>query len=72
MAIDKHVGARLQKLRELRGLSVKAAASIICISPEQYLQYENGETRISADKLFEYARYYDVSLVSFFSGFRVA
>ena len=53
--VDFHVGRRLRLVRELNSLSLGDFARRLRLRTDQLLQYENGEARIPAVKLFEAA-----------------
>ena len=65
-AVDIHVGRRLHQLRVLRGVSQEQAAGAIGITFQQVQKYENGANRISASRLFDLSRLFDVPVQWFF------
>jgi transcriptional regulator with XRE-family HTH domain len=66
--LDAHLGARLQSLREARGLSMSAVGREIKTTYQQVRKYETGENRISASTLFRLAQLLDVEVGEFFKG----
>lgn len=66
--IDIHVGKKLCRRRELLGLSQTEIGKRINISYQQIQKYEQGTTRISAGKLFEFGKILGVPVCYFFSG----
>lgn len=66
--VDIHVGKRLRRRRELLGLSQTKIGNLINLSYQQLQKYEQGTTRISAGKLFEFGKIMDVPICYFFPG----
>src|ERR1700759_4165983 len=66
--IDAHVGERLRKLREERGLSQEALGQKVDVSFQQIQKYERGANRGGASRLFEFSQVLDVPVESFFNG----
>ena len=66
--IDIHVGKRLKIRRNLMGLSQDELAKEIGITFQQIQKYEHGTNRISAGKLFEFAKALNVHINFFFEG----
>lgn len=66
--VDRHVGRQVQAKRLGLGLTQTALAKAVGVSFQQVQKYEKGANRISASKLFEIARFMDVSIPFFFEG----
>ena len=64
--IDVHVGARLRQRRTLMGMSQTNLGDVLGVSFQQVQKYENGANRISASRLFDLARVFDVPIEYFF------
>ncbi|MGH1379141.1 MAG: helix-turn-helix domain-containing protein [Alphaproteobacteria bacterium] len=64
--IDYHVGKRLGQLRIAAGLSQEQLAHIAGVSYQQIQKYESGQNRVSASKLYVFARYFGVSADTFY------
>lgn len=64
--IDEHVGRRLRDRRILLGLTQTAVGDAIGLSFQQVQKYERGANRISASRLYQFARLLDVSIDYFF------
>ena len=64
--VDVYIGVRTRTLRLRRGLSQTALAERLGISVQQLRGYEQGQTRISAARLFDICDFFDVSLASMF------
>ncbi len=64
--IDVHVGARLRQSRTLMGMSQTNLGDVLGVSFQQVQKYENGANRISASRLFDLARVFDVPIEYFF------
>jgi transcriptional regulator with XRE-family HTH domain len=66
--IDIHVGARIRAQRVLRGLTQSELAKLVGISFQSVQKYELGENRVSASRLYEFARALSVAPQHFFEG----
>jgi transcriptional regulator with XRE-family HTH domain len=66
--IDAHVGERLRKMREERGLSQEALGQKVDVSFQQIQKYERGANRVGASRLFEFSQVLQVPVESFFNG----
>ena len=64
--IDVHVGARLRQRRTLLGMTQTNLGDAIGVSFQQMQKYENGANRISASRLFDLSRLFDVPIQFFF------
>ena len=71
-AIDKHVGRRLRRLRQINEVSLEKLAEIVDVAPQQIQKYEIGETRISASRIFELAQYFRVPITWFYDDLEAA
>ena len=65
--VNCKVGARLKLLRKQQSMSRKKLGTMVGISYQQIQKYEMGLNRISAVKLHQFSRIFDVSLEYFFS-----
>lgn len=68
--IDRHLGARLRHLRLARDMAQADLGKRLGVSFMQVQKYERGANRVSAARLFEIARIFDVPVGSFFDGLR--
>lgn len=60
--MDSSIGKRLRQARESRNLKQAQVCEDLAIANVQSLSaYENGKSSISADRLAEFSRYYEVS-----------
>ena len=66
MSIDKHIGARLKRLRLERTEDPKRIAAIIGVTPAHYVSFEEGQAKMSAQILFDLSLYLKVPIRSFF------
>lgn len=66
--IDKAVGARIKRLREVREISQKDLARQLGVTYQQFQKYETGENRISAGRLWEIAKILRSTIVYFYEG----
>jgi transcriptional regulator with XRE-family HTH domain len=66
--IDVHVGARIRAQRIVRGLTQSDLAKLVGISFQSVQKYEQGENRVSASRLYEFAEALGVAPQHFFDG----
>jgi transcriptional regulator with XRE-family HTH domain len=66
--IDIHVGARIRALRVAQGLTQSDLAKRVGISFQSVQKYEQGENRVSASRLYEFAEALGVAPQHFFDG----
>ena len=64
--IDVHVGTRLRVRRKLLGMNQTKLGDAIGLTYQQVQKYENGANRISASRLFDLSRLFDVPIQFFF------
>ncbi len=64
--VDVHVGARLRQRRTLLGMNQTKVADALGLTFQQVQKYENGTNRISASRLFNLSRVFDVPIQFFF------
>ena len=64
--VDVHVGARLRVRRTLLGMSQTTVGDAVGLTFQQMQKYEKGTNRISASRLFDFARVLDVPIEYFF------
>ncbi len=64
----KQVAKRIQELRKISRLSVKAAADSLKVSRELYKKYESGAVAIPVSFLYEVSRKYAVELTALLTG----
>ena len=64
--IDAHVGARVRLRRTLQGMTQAGLGDAIGLTFQQVQKYERGTNRISASRLYDLARVFDVPIEYFF------
>ncbi len=64
--IDVHVGTRVRQRRVLLGMTQTGLADALGLTFQQVQKYERGVHRVSASRLFELARVFDVPIEHFF------
>ena len=64
--IDVHVGTRLRVRRKLLGMNQTNLGDAIGLTYQQVQKYERGANRISASRLFDLSRLFDVPIQFFF------
>lgn len=67
--VDVHVGKQLRVQRVIMGLSQEALARAVGITFQQVQKYERGVNRLSASRLFDFARVLGVPVSFFFEGY---
>ncbi|HHE6470647.1 TPA: helix-turn-helix transcriptional regulator [Providencia rettgeri] len=60
------IGKQILYYRKMNGISINEISKVIGISPQQQSRYERGINRITLDRLFQYATYFEVDIKSFF------
>jgi transcriptional regulator with XRE-family HTH domain len=70
--VDVHVGLRIKTRRMLVGMSQANLGQAAGISFQQVQKYERGTDRISASRLYEFARCLGVQPAYFFDGLPIA
>ena len=70
--IDVHVGARVRVRRTLLGMTQTNLGDAIGVSFQQMQKYERGANRISASRLFDLSRMFDVPVQFFFDDMSTA
>ena len=66
--VDTHVGRRMRRQRELRGLTQVEIARQLGLSFQQVQKYESGANRISSSKMWQVCEVLDVTPGYFFEG----
>ena len=64
--IDIYVGRRIRYYRTLSNMSQQKLAEHLDITFQQVQKYENGTNRISAGRLFQVAKFFNVPISDFF------
>ena len=64
--VDVYVGSRFRQRRSLLGMSQTAVGDAAGLTFQQIHKYERGSSRISASRLFEFAKVLDVPVSYFF------
>ena len=58
----KYVGNNLKRIRKEKGLKQNEVAKMLCTNQPTWSRYESGKTLIVTDKLFDFARKFNVSI----------
>ena len=66
--VDLHVGGRVRMRRKMLGMSQEALADALGLTFQQVQKYERGANRVSASKLYEIAKTFQVPVSFFFDG----
>ena len=64
--VDVHVGMRIRQRRTLLAMSQTTLGAAVGLTFQQIQKYENGSNRISASRLYEFAKVLDVPVSFFF------
>jgi transcriptional regulator with XRE-family HTH domain len=67
-SIDRMVGVNLRAIREYKGYSQIALAQVLGVTFQQLQKYEKGENRLSAERLYEVCRLFQLPYDCFFHG----
>ena len=67
-SFDQHVALRMRAKREELGLTQTALADAVGVTFQQVQKYENGKNRISAGRLWQFAKLFKVPIDYFFQG----
>ncbi len=71
-AMDVYVGARLKEARVIGGLSQDKLGGAVGLTFQQIQKYERGLNRISAVRLYEFAKILDLEITYFYDGIEIA
>jgi len=66
--IDVYVGSRMRERRAILGLSQEKLADVANVTFQQVQKYEKGTNRMSASRLYTFAKFLDVSINYFYVG----
>ncbi|BBU99736.1 helix-turn-helix domain-containing protein [Providencia hangzhouensis] len=64
--ISKKIGYQIYYHRKKLGMPISLISKEIGISPQQQSRYERGVNRITLDRLFQYATYFEIDIKTFF------
>ena len=66
--IDEHVGARMRLRRQVIGMSQEKLGEALGVTFQQVQKYERGTNRVSASRLFQLAKVFEVPVGFFYEG----
>jgi transcriptional regulator with XRE-family HTH domain len=69
--VDVHVGRRIRQRRSLLGMPQEKLADFSGVTFQQVQKYESGKNRVSASRLYEFAKLLEVPVGYFFEGLDV-
>jgi transcriptional regulator with XRE-family HTH domain len=69
IAINAHIGEQIRTYRRARKWSQTELAKQVGLTFQQVQKYEHGSNRLSASRMFEFARVFDVHPMTFVAGF---
>ena len=64
--VDEHVGDRIRVRRTLLGMNQEKLGEVLGLSFQQVQKYEKGTNRVSASRLFQFAKIFNVPVSYFF------
>ncbi len=67
--VDEYVGRRLRERRTLMGMSQESLANSVGVTFQQIQKYERGTNRMSASRLYEFAKILGTDVGYFFEGY---
>ena len=65
--VDLHVGKKLKQKRLERGISQDDLAGSVNLTFQQVQKYEKGVNRVSASKLYDFAKFLETDITYFFN-----
>ena len=68
--VDVHVGGRVRRTRQFRGMELKELADRVGVSTSQLYRYEQGMERFAPERLLKVAKILGVSPSFFFNGLK--
>ncbi len=68
-SINSFVGARIKARRTQLGLGQSKVGEVLGLTFQQIQKYEKGKDYINVEKLYKLSKFFNVSILYFFSGF---
>ncbi|WP_369309573.1 helix-turn-helix domain-containing protein [Providencia rettgeri] len=65
--VSRIIGNKITYYRKMKGMSLNELARVIGVSEQQQSRYERGINRINLDRLSQYANFFEIDLIRFFS-----
>ena len=67
-AINRHIGSKIREARIRAGMTLEKLSAAIGVSPAQVQKYESGKNRVSAEALFNFAKFFGLEVKFFYEG----
>ncbi|HBC7431199.1 TPA: helix-turn-helix transcriptional regulator [Providencia rettgeri] len=64
--ISKIIGNKITYYRKMKGMTLENLSKVVGVSEQQQSRYERGINRINVDRLYQYAKIFDIYLIDFF------
>lgn len=64
--ISKIIGNKITYYRKMKGMTLENLSKVVGVSEQQQSRYERGINRINVDRLYQYAKVFDINLIDFF------
>ncbi|WP_449720033.1 helix-turn-helix domain-containing protein [Actinomadura verrucosospora] len=64
--ISKIIGNKITYYRKMKGMTLDSLSKVVGVSEQQQSRYERGINRINIDRLYQYAKIFDINLIDFF------
>ncbi|ENR5392903.1 helix-turn-helix domain-containing protein [Providencia rettgeri] len=64
--ISKIIGNKITYYRKRKGMTLENLSKVVGVSEQQQSRYERGINRINVDRLYQYAKIFDIYLIDFF------
>ena len=67
-AVNRHIGSKIREARIRAGTTLEKLSAAIGVSPAQVQKYESGKNRVSAEALFNFAKFFGLEVKFFYEG----
>ncbi|CAB5542905.1 helix-turn-helix domain-containing protein [Providencia hangzhouensis] len=64
--ISKIIGNKITYYRKMKGMTLENLSKVVGVSEQQQSRYERGINRINVDRLYQYAKIFDINIIDFF------
>ncbi|EMT6576313.1 helix-turn-helix domain-containing protein [Providencia sp. PROV130] len=65
--ISRIIGNKITYYRKMKGMTLESLSKIIGVSEQQQSRYERGINRINIDRLYQYAKIFNINIADFFN-----
>ncbi|WOB99967.1 MULTISPECIES: helix-turn-helix domain-containing protein [unclassified Providencia] len=64
--ISRIIGNKITYYRKMKGMTLENLSKVVGVSEQQQSRYERGINRINVDRLYQYAKIFDINIIDFF------